>query len=1820
MSDIKELQQRLARVRAELAASRRANLETHEALRRTQASLEGTVRTADVRRREALETLQREQAANAASAAADKGAAAAAIKAGLGELIALAEPDALASSLADQYPILLYPLRLETRFQKGPSKTTGALTDQLWIRIYPDDCQIETFTEILTESELGDLKAFWIATWAAGGVEAQERAAWRSLVSAHGSGRASWLVGHFMPDNQQARPVKADKDDLLLVLASDPRLDATQEAATLVFWRAWWLAGDEAARDAALVALRNAVGGNELASYIQQSVAPPNIGDRPPAGKTRDQIQVTALFIRFPADGSVPLSTSSWLQAPAARTLPDRFIVLGFRDGAQVLRFVLEHAVPDELHVGPDPSLPDDQQMRHAGGDLTLNAELRWIADFDEAIAKGLGGKIDITTTDVAAGFEELLVLGIRYSSDAATGAGEMERLLTNHLFSSNGLGIVPQGTPTNNTEGSNAGYHSLDDPDLSFDIVFKQKEAFSETTDGFAKADGQHLAEGLGISSEFLKKVPQAAARDQAEARAMNAALWPATWGYFLEEMMDSAVTAADVAATREFFTRFVSGRGALPAIRIGRQPYGLLPATRFSQLSFPGQGNSYLDRLRGLLSTLDAQWDSLKGSVPAVGGTSDPQRLLDILGLHPGSIEFYQRYAQSLDQMYNALLLKHGEPWGRVFATAQQQMRAAMLAAAELPAGSQPPILEKYFHDRASLLMGDVVDDLPLSESRPVRPYTADKKNYLTWLMNSSLETIRLEDFGGEAAPTSLLYLWLRHALMLAYWDAGLKLYEAAGLQTNRREPAFVHVEGGGGSESKWMPLYQSVTAITGPGRVSVADYISRNDIIGTKTELSSLKAVKEGIARLESTPTARLERLFVEHVDCCHYRIDAWKNGLIAARLWEMRRRDRGRTGLYTGAYGWLEQVRSEQKVLTPIEPPPDLVPDFLKPGEPLPVRDGSNAGFIHAPSVGQATTAAVLKSAYLSASGPNAAEAYSIDLSSERVRKALGILEGIRNGQSLSALLGYQFERGLHDAHSLAEVDQFIYPLRSRFPLVANRMKDTVAPSGTSIQSIEARNVLDGVSLVNHLKAHSATGYPFDLADILPAGETSAGKAIAAELTALLDANDAVADVVLAESVYQVVQGNFDRAAANSDALSQGGHPPEIEVVKTARSGHALTQRFAIHFDTTVNPATSPEPGLALSPRARAEAPLNHWLHSILPGAAAISCRVTVTSHVDGSESRVFVTPFRLGLQPIDLLFVTLNDSEQAMTDLDDRIWKHVWYAANKHPLDDFKIEYMVPEIDGGISFFEAGALVRSLRTMLLTSRYLKPEQLALTQEGRSGTGDFDTGELKIRINAARTALLAHVADLNALADINNADGIDTFVKAAAESLITISFFGVPQTSPGYLFSEVKGIFSALSTKIRAVLTRWDQRIAVYDSLLASFATAATDDERLDLLARMETTVSPAATIPRPTSVVPYQALVTGRRTALDQLYARLAGHLGTGTAGLEPFMIALLADVQQIAAFDSVPFDPENKNDLAAEEARIERLRGQARQKLKQLADDIVAREKKAEAHVAAADSRTAPADKVESLLAAGKQVLGDDFLFVPRFRLAKDQGDELALAVADTTQLLTHQRDTLGNKFPVDDWLYGIARVKEKMFHWENVVFLTEALGNGNAPALTPLQLPYEPSDSWLALEFPPAYQMETEKLLYTAHFARPFDKAALQAGILVDEWTDVIPGKDEVTGLAFHYDQPNTEPPQAMLLLVPPKLEGAWKWDDIVGGVRETFDMARKRAVEPAQIDNSPYAQFLPSTLMAVTLYPVTIATNLAISNNVYEDLAKRS
>jgi hypothetical protein len=190
---------------------------------------------------------------------------------------------------------------------------------------------------------------------------------------------------------------------------------------------------------------------------------------------------------------------------------------------------------------------------------------------------------------------------------------------------------------------------------------------------------------------------------------------------------------------------------------------------------------------------------------------------------------------------------------------------------------------------------------------------------------------------------------------------------------------------------------------------------------------------------------------------------------------------------------------------------------------------------------------------------------------------------------------------------------------------------------------------------------------------------------------------------------------------------------------------------------------------------------------------------------------------------------------------------------------------------------------------------------------------------------------------------------------------------------------------------------------------------------------------------------------------------------------------------------------------------------------------------------------------------------------------------------------------------------PVDTWLYGAARVREKMRVWEQLVMLVGAF-EAAEPELLPVQVPWNAGEHWLGLEYPATWEPKGDRLCYTAHFVEAFDRTRWQCGLVLDDWNEVIPAKQETTGLTFHYDRPNAEAPQAVLLVTSPAFAGAWQWADIVDAVRETLDRARCRAVEPVHLEDTAYARFLPMTVMATTLYQISIMTNLARNNNLLQ------
>ena len=73
--------------------------------------------------------------------------------------------------------------------------------------------------------------------------------------------------------------------------------------------------------------------------------------------------------------------------------------------------------------------------------------------------------------------------------------------------------------------------------------------------------------------------------------------------------------------------------------------------------------------------------------------------------------------------------------------------------------------------------------------------------------------------------------------------------------------------------------------------------------------------------------------------------------------------------------------------------------------------------------------------------------------------------------------------------------------------------------------------------------------------------------------------------------------------------------------------------------------------------------------------------------------------------------------------------------------------------------------------------------------------------------------------------------------------------------------------------------------------------------------------------------------------------------------------------------------------------------------------------------------------------------------------------------------------------------------------------------------------------------------------------------------------GLLIDEIIEHLPEKTVTTGLSFQYDQPNSQPPHALLLAVPSELNlqqsKPWTIDELTDIVKDTMDLAKVRAVD---------------------------------------------
>ncbi len=1737
-------------------------------------------------------------------------------------------------------PFLLFPLRMETRFKTINNQP------QLWVRVYPDECLVDSFDPLLSQKEVNNAARFWAEYYSAGtpadpahpdaATIDLQKAAWALLVNAAGEGRAAWIARQLIPDPATSIfPVRGAKTVIISIVSGNWNA-ADQAAITGLFKQLWFADGN----DMALQKIKtdfNAANPLLNADDLIENYKPVNFNDSLPLGLKRADADLQVAIVSFPDLDKKAEKEKSWSQPSRVNLLPERLALIRYK-GNVAMEPIFGSNIPFPLPTSPDPSPDAGKQFEQtAGGDLEFADAIKWVADFDRAVAIGMGFKINLAQDELN-GFTRLMVLGIKLGADATTGKKELETLIDHHYFSKKGFSMLPQGIPTNNTGSSDSRYSSADDADVSFDRYFKQVPAFEETDDQTKRNDGQWLAEWLGLDYSFTKKLLHADGLDQADARNMNTALWPATLGYIMESMMQGGFSDETIAATRDFFNSFVSGRGPVPAIRIGNQPYGILPTSAFRRQNWMNAdnrvllaaGGNQLTFLRGLyqlLLRIDNNWNAtLANAVAHVAIESNQpyQTLLDVIGLHPNSAEYHRRYLESLIEMSNAMsLIKAGF---REHSDIVNNNMSFLKSTLGYPTDILPQIaalLGLPWQDTVQFL----IDDQPLSELKPVRDYTADKKNYITALLEQakkSLDAIRT-GAGLSERPDAELYRLMKYALETGYHSSGLGAAAATAalpaekISLLKTEQPFVQQQFKGAvTESRYALLYNTVPAISPVKTVSefITDSLSS---INIPVFSKYLGRQLDALNALQGASTARLERAFVEHLDCCSYRLDAWKTGLLTNGLAHLRNNGGGihdqqrKAGMYIGAFGWLENVQpAKNKTVSNITLPQELIPDFNADGSKTFLQDAANEGYIHAPSLNQGVTAAVLRNGYISHGKPDANNVLAVNLSSERIRLALSVIEGIQGGQSLAALLGYHFERELHDRSDLTAkgIDVYIYALRKLFPLNADQIKETrvanttdpsVDPNTVPITAIEARNVVHGVNLSNHVKSQTIPAnknFPFGLSLANP--DPAVGTAITDAVNHIIDIADAVADLGMAESVHHIVMGNYDRAAGVLESFSKGNYPQEPDVTRTPRSGATLTHRVGIPFEYIALAAGE-------SPRVQTEPSMNQWLSAMLPAMDKITCEISYIRRSDESEQKAIFSMQELGLAAIDLIYLLNTQQSQSMGEIEDRLMDKLFAAAD--PKMDGLISFNYTAANntaGNFSLFEVIPLIKSLRSLVLESALLTPGDIALPNE--ASKKDAAAPEipsqrvadliitLKAVLAAASTAagIIGYLRSLPAPATATSID-LDNIRNKADDSitrfsrlLLELAAYGIPQTSTAAVYTQRQQWFVSLKSKLQVVKDRWQKNKNDY-LLLAADPTPGV--EKLQAMERLVSSVPTAAdTIT--------QSMVDNKFTAFSNALTTLSGIQQVNQPG-----IALL--LQAIQAFDTTPFDVVAL-DISTEIRQVPQFIYDLQARAAVLIDDIEKKRLPDTESIIAALPALSITDQARQIEAAAKIILGDAFKMIPKYTIPAAQAAEISNSWNARNDLLDYSVTVGKRANPTEDWLHGIARVHDKMKQLEQCLLLREAFGlDENDLLIHPTQFPFESVNyHWMALPFP-TDEIDLEKtntLLYTA-FVKGGSPSPLEiCGVLADEWTELIPATEETTGITFHYDRPNAEAPQTLLLVTPPSFTGNWQWNDLADALSYTLDAARSRGIEPDNLDKTAYAPFLPAVYGAESLYPYHI------------------
>lgn len=1045
----------------------------------------------------------------------------------------------------------------------------------------------------------------------------------------------------------------------------------------------------------------------------------------------RDVGSVRALWLaaQRSLDG-VPSRPPGYARAPRAALLPERFVAHVWLDDGRgtTLRAEAEKPVRETLALGPDPALPG------AAGDGSLDADSLWMVDFAAAEAAGMALRVKLP--DAAARVSRLVVLGVRASADPAATADAWDTHLQGQ-HATGGLSLPPPGSATNALPGERPRFSLRPDPTTLYDraLGFAVHSPRDPAEDPRPRRPPHYLTTvfdpALGRYVERYDRF--APAVTLAEALGLS----PAVFGWLdgadddtlqTERRLLGVLRTAFESGLREAFGKTLpmpvafgldllangSALGPLPTLMVRSQPYGVLPLA----LGRDRDAGEDWDALwAGAAALREAAFAPAAANTPRIAGRTpaDPvERMIEVLQTEGVAV------AADLRPLLSDALAAH------VFASADASLRARLEGRRDAARGlyaqlggdpaATPPLTER-------VLMAEAGAALPLVA--PAEPGPGERPSeYLRRLADALSPNDLLANVLADPTPRALLFHVARIALLEAAADDSRRILLAEGLASE------ADFEPGG----RFHRLANRLAAPAPARYVAPGQNASFDDILADRrTPIGAIHPLYDALRALAAVDEARLTLLFGAGLGLYANRLDALHTARASERLRQLRSDNLLGTGpdgfvrgVQVGAFGWVGAIPR--------------------------ARAGRNAGHVLAPSVPHAIAAGVLLSAdharRIDSTGGPRADDYALELSSRRTRTAKALLDGLREGQAMPALLGYRIERALIQAGGTAPA------LIARLRAIASTAARPIGPGGAALPEAAAEAVCDGLALVRLATAELAEAP--DLARLGSALQQPRAldplqdRVLREALAQARDAIDATADVLLAESVYQLANGNPDRAAGATDILSGAVPPPDrLDMLQPPERGIAVNHRLLLALDPD-RPLRAGWP--AGSPRGLADPDLDSWLGHLLPAPDHILVRLL---DADGGDTGKRFTLQELldalpqddpPLGPLDLAYAGAEPVRIERGPLEDRL-----RAAGERLTGDPAVRFdwtRDPAWDPELSALdEAAGVAAAARALLGHARPLQADDLP-------GAVVVDDADLDTRLAATGKAAEAALKALDA----------------------------------------------------------------------------------------------------------------------------------------------------------------------------------------------------------------------------------------------------------------------------------------------------------------------------------------------------------------------------------------------------------------------------------------------------------------------------------